>query len=172
MPEDVLGLPVHPLSVHAPLVLVPLAAILTLIVAASPDRRAKWGWLTAIVATVALASTYVARLSGQDLEEALFPDTLPPLVADHKQLGSNAIWFVLALWLAVCALLLLDLDRRRRTHISSPILSTILAVVTIMVAMAAIAQIFWTGWSGAKSHWQQTTAAAHSEVFVVDTRSV
>ena len=96
MPEDVLGLPVHPLSVHAPLVLVPLAAILTIIVAASPDRRAKWGWLTVIVATVALASTYVARLSGQDLEEALFPDTVPPLVADHKQLGSNSIWFVLA----------------------------------------------------------------------------
>ena len=160
MPETVFGLPLHPLVVHGAVVLVPVAALLTIVVAASPDRRAKWGWLTAMFATVALATTYVARQTGQQLEEELFPESVPPLLADHKQLGSNAIWFVLALWLAVCALLLLDFDRRRRTDISSPIFPTVLAVITIMVAMAAIAQILLTGWSGAKSHWQ-TAGSVH-----------
>ena len=159
MPDTVFGLPVHPLVVHGAIVLVPVAALMAIVVAASPDRRARLGWLAWLLTSAALGAVLAARMSGLNLEDALYPEIVPPLVADHKQLGLSAIWFALALWLSVSALLLLDFDRRRRNDLSSPWLPTVLAVVTIMAAMAASAQILWTGWSGTKSHWQTTAGA-------------
>ncbi|HVQ88675.1 MAG TPA: DUF2231 domain-containing protein [Actinomycetes bacterium] len=160
IPESVLGLPIHPLVVHAVIVLVPLAALLTIVVAVSPDRRARLGWLTWFLATAALGSALVARFSGLNLEQALYPEVLPPLVSQHKALGVNNIWFVIALWLAVTALLLLDYDRRRRTGISSPVLPTVVAVVAILAAMAATSQVLLTAWSGTQAHW---TGIVHSD---------
>jgi len=153
MPESVLGLPVHPLVVHGVIVLVPLASILAIVVAASPDRRARLGWLTWILASVAGVSALVARQSGLKLEQVLYPDVVPRLVADHKALGEDTIWFVLALWLAVTALLLIDLDYRRRSGVSSPVLPTLVAVVTILAAMGATGQVLLTGWAGSESRW-------------------
>jgi len=162
MPETVFGLPLHPLVVHGAVVLVPLAALLTIVVAASPDKRARLGWVTWGMASIALIATFVAEVSGQSLQRELYPDVVPQSVSDHQQLGTNAIWFALALWLAVTALLLIDFDRRRRTDFGSPVLPTVLAVLAIMVAMAATAQILLTGWSGTKSQWQLTRAEGES----------
>ena len=153
MPESVLGLPVHPLVVHGVVVLMPLAAILTIVIAVSPDRRARLGWLTWILTSAGLASTYVATQSGANLEEQLFPKVMPLSVADHKSWGGSTLWFAVALWLAVTALLLIDWDRRRRQGISSSVLPTVVAVVAILVAMAAAGQVLVTGWTGAQSRW-------------------
>ena len=159
MPESVLGLPLHPLVVHAVIVLIPLAAVLTIVVAISPDRRARLGWLTWLLATGGLASAFAARLSGPVLEQALYPENFPPLVAEHRELGESNIWFVVALWLAVTALLLIDYDRRRRSGVSSPLLPTVVAVVAILVAMAATSQVMLTTWSGTRAHWTGTVSS-------------
>ncbi len=153
MPESVLGLPIHPLVVHGALVLVPLASILTIVVAASPERRARLGWLTWFLASGAAVAALVARQSGLKLEQTLYPDVVPRLVTDHKALGQDTIWFVLALWLAVTALLLIDFDYRRRSGVSSPLLPTVVAVVAILTAMAATGQVLLTGWAGSESRW-------------------
>ncbi len=153
MPESVLGLPVHPLVVHAVIVLVPLSALLAIIVAASPERRARFGLVTWLLSSAALVSAYVAQESGQNLEHVLYPTVLPTPVSDHKGWGSSTVLYVLALWLAISALLLIELDRRRRTDITSPVLPSLVAVVTILVAMAATGQVFITGWTGSESKW-------------------
>ena len=145
-------LPIQPL-LHLSDWRVPLASILAIVVAASPDRRARLGWLTWILASAAGASALVARQSGLTLEQALYPDVVPRLVTDHKALGEDTIWFVLALWLAVTALLLIDLDYRRRSGVSSPVLPTLLAVVTILTAMGASWEVLLTGWAGSESRW-------------------
>lgn len=159
MPESVLGLPLHPLVVHAVVVLVPLTALLTIVVAVSPDRRARLGWLSWLLASAALVSTYVARASGKVLEGLLYPSVLPPRVSEHKDLGLNTIWFVLALWLAVTALLLIDYDRRRNRGVSSSILPTVVAVLAILVAMVTTGQVLLTGWSGTQSRWSSSIAS-------------
>ena len=153
MPESVLGLPIHPLVVHGAIVLVPLASILTIVIAASPDRRVRLGWLTWFLASASAGAAFAAKQSGSKLEETLYPDVLPPLVAEHKGLGEDTVWFVIALWLAVTALLLIDLDYRRRSGVSSPVLPTLVAVVAILAAMAATGQVLLTGWAGAESRW-------------------
>lgn len=153
MPESVLGLPVHPLVVHAAIILIPLASIFAVIIAASPDRRGRLGVLTWLLTSGALASAFVAQESGQFLERSLYPTVLPPAVSEHTGWGSSTVWYALALWLAVSALLLIELDRRRRSDFASPVLPSLVAVVTILVAMAATGQVLITGWTGSESKW-------------------
>lgn len=154
MPETVLGLPLHPLIVHGAVVLVPIAAALAIVIAINQERRERWGLLTWLFATAALGATFGARLSGQNLSDDLFPGAPPVPVAEHGDYGSSSIWFVLALWLAVSAVLLLDIDRRRRDDFGSALLPTVLAVAVIVAAMAATGQILLTGWTGSEAHWE------------------
>ena len=153
MPESVFGLPLHPLVVHGPLVLVPAASLLTILIAVSQDRRTRWGALTWLLAAAAFAATFAARQTGQELGSALYGDVLPISTNDHAGYGTTAVWFVLAFWLAVTALLLVDLDRRRRHGYGSPLLVTLVAVVAITAAMAATGQVMLTGWTGADNQW-------------------
>lgn len=153
MPETVFGLPLHPLAVHGPAVLVPVSAILAIIVAVSPDRRRRWGLLAWLLATVALGTTIVAKLSGEELKESLPTASLTNELVQHASYGGSAVWFVAALWLAVSAMLLLDIDRSRRDGLGSPVLPAVLSVVTIIAAMAATGQVLITVWTGAESRW-------------------
>lgn len=153
MPESVLGLPLHPLVVHAAVVLVPLAAVLAIVVAVDPARRRRFGLLTWLVALAGAASAFAARLSGQELASDLYPSGLPDPVIDHQSVGLTSPWFALALWGGVSALLLVDLDRSRRRDVGGPLLPTVVSVVVILVAMAAGIQVLWTGWTGAEARW-------------------
>lgn len=153
MPETVFGLPLHPLVVHGAAVLVPLTALLAVIVAVSQEKRMRWGALTWLMATAALGATIGAKLSGETLEDSLYPDVTPLVTAEHADNGGSSVWFVLALWLAVSAVMLIDLDRRRRGGVGSAILPTVVALLTIVAAMAATGQVALTVWSGAEAQW-------------------
>lgn len=153
MPETVFGLPLHPLVVHGAAVLVPLTALLAVIIAVSQEKRMRWGVLTWLMATAALGATVVAKLSGENLKRVLYPEVVPLTTAQHADYGVSSVWFVLALWLAISAVLLIDLDRRRRDGFGSPILPTLVAVVTIIAAMAATGQVALTAWTGSEARW-------------------
>lgn len=156
MPEAVGGVPIHPLVVHAAVVLVPLSSLLVIVVAVSQERRRQWGVLTWLLTTAALAAVFLARQSGGELREVLFPETVPVRVAQHADYGAVSIWFAVALWLAVSAVLLLDHDRQRRSGLGSPLLPAALSVVAILTAMVASGQILLTAWSGMESYWLGT----------------
>ncbi len=153
MPETVFGLPLHPLVVHGAVVLVPLAALLSVIMAVSQEKRARWGILAWILVTAAWAATIAAKFSGTNLKDSLYPTVTPLKTAQHADYGSSSVWFVLALWLAVSAMLLLDLDRRRRDGFANPILPTLVAVLIIVAAMAASGQVALTAWTGTDARW-------------------
>ncbi len=154
VPETVLGLPLHPLLVHGAVVLVPVASILAIVIAVNPERRARWGILAWMLATGALGATIAAKFSGENLKDSLYTEAPPVAVTQHAEYGSSAVWFVMGLWLAVTAVLLLDFDRKRRDGFGSPVLPAVLAVVAIIAAMAATGQILLTSWTGSEAHWQ------------------
>lgn len=153
MPESVLGLPLHPLVVHGAVVLVPLAGVMAVIIAIDPARRARWGRLVWLLAAGATVASFVARSSGTNLSHAEFRKAIPKAVAAHETLGQTAPWLALALLGGVTAMLLLDMDRNRRSSIGSALLPSILSVVVVLVAMTASVQMLWTTWSGAEARW-------------------
>lgn len=97
------GLPLHPLVVHAVVVLLPLAAVGTVAIAVVPAWRRRFGVLVALAATAATAMVPVATRSG----EALVRRVGPP-AGDHQLLGGELLWFALPLLVLVWALVLAD----------------------------------------------------------------
>ena len=68
MLDTVFGLPVHPLLVHATVVIVPLAA-LTVLLARSGRRFRAWaGWGPLALAVAAVVLTPLSTSSGEELE--------------------------------------------------------------------------------------------------------
>ena len=66
--DTVLGLPVHALVVHGVVVLLPLMAIVTAVVACVPRWRARAAWPVVVVDAGMVAMTLVARQSGEALQ--------------------------------------------------------------------------------------------------------
>ncbi|HEY7042644.1 MAG TPA: DUF2231 domain-containing protein, partial [Nocardioidaceae bacterium] len=68
--DEVHGLPLHPLAVHAAVVSVPLAALLGILFAI-PKTRAWSRWPLLLVSLGAVGAVYVAKQSGHELEHHL-----------------------------------------------------------------------------------------------------
>lgn len=138
--DTVLGLPVHPLVVHAVVVLLPLMAVLTVVAALRPalPRRLLW-WVVGGNAVV-FGVTLVARESGLWLRSALGGQ----VAAQHAALGNVLPWFSLLLVVASAGLAL--------SPRYGP-LRTLAVTVSILAAVAAVAWTVRTGDSGARAVW-------------------
>ena len=142
---DVFGLPLHPLVVHAAVVLIPLASIGALLVVVSGRLRDRYGWLTVAFAVAAAGSAIVAKLSGEALAASL---GVGKLVATHQSFGELVPYPAVALAVALPASLLLQ----RRSVAGW----WIAAVVTALASLAGLVLVGLTGHSGATAVWGPT----------------
>src|SRR6476469_7636769 len=101
------GLPIHPLVVHAVVVLLPLATLGTIAIAVRPAWRRTYGLLVVACAAVATVLIPVATSSGEALEKHVGDP------GQHAELGDQLIWF--AIPMLVLAAALWWLDRRSLT---------------------------------------------------------
>lgn len=101
--DTIAGLPVHPLVVHAAVVLLPVAALALVLEVLVPALRRRYGGLTVLVLAGGTAAAFVAKESGEALAEreglpeqhALLGNILPPLAA--VLLVVAVVWWVLHL---------------------------------------------------------------------------
>lgn len=146
------GLPVHPLVVHAAVVLVPMAALGVLLMAVWPSFSHRLGWLVAALGLVAAGASFVAKESGEALEERVGEPGF-----DHADLGDVMPVFAAVLVLVTVVLWLVDRSGgeegpRRGLRIGT-------AVVAALVALASLFWVYRVGDSGAKSVWSGRVAA-------------
>jgi hypothetical protein len=80
--NDLFGIPAHPLVVHAAVVLLPIAAIGTVIVAAVPQARRHYAPVVFGVALLATIAVGLAQQSGESLEQRV---TENALVEEHTE---------------------------------------------------------------------------------------
>lgn len=140
------GIPLHPLVVHAVVVLLPLAMLGTLAIAARPAWRRTYGPLVVAAALVATILCPVATSSGEALEKRVGDP------GQHAALGETLVWFALAL--LVTSALLVYLDRRASsTGAASGRAPQVAAVLAVLVALAAGVQVYRIGDSGARAAW-------------------
>jgi len=151
------GLPVHPLVVHAAVVLVPLTAIGVIAMALWPRFSQRHGWLVVGTSLVALGADFLAKESGERLEAL----TAEPRF-DHAELGDIMPVFAAALAVVVVVLWLID----RRAPEGGPMphrgLRIAAAVLAVLVAVANLVWIYRVGDSGAKSVWSGRVVAVGS----------
>ena len=82
--DEFFGVPTHPLAVHAPVVLVPIAAVAAVVLAIKSDWRARVGWLMPAAVFALVAMLFVAKESGESAKENdanVFGD-----IAEHEDL--------------------------------------------------------------------------------------
>jgi len=145
--DTVLGLPVHALVVHGVVVLLPLMAMITAAVACVPRWRAHAAWPVVVVDAGMVAMTFVARQSGLALQRRLGGQ----VAQEHAALGTNLIWFAIALFLASLVVALVRRSRRA-------ILGAVFAVV------AGVFAIWWTvrvGHTGSDAVWKGIVASTN-----------
>lgn len=147
--DTVLGLPVHALVVHGVVVLLPLMALVTMIVAFVPRWRARVAWLVAVADLAMVLATVVARQSGEALQRRLGGQ----VAAEHAAVGRDLIWFALGLF-AASVIVALTRDARGG--------SSRLAAALTFVAAALVT--WWTirvGHTGADAVWKGIVASTN-----------
>ena len=160
------GLPIHPLVVHAVVVLLPIAMLGTIALAVRPRWRRTYGPLLIVVTAVATALIPVATSSGEALEKRVGQP------GEHAELGDQLIWFAIPLLVLLVALVVLD--RRRApaetrtgdgtvaTRSSSSKALTAVAVLAVIAGLATTVQVYRIGDSGARAAWGDKVAATSS----------
>ena len=155
---EIAGLPLHPLVVHAAVVLIPLTALLAVGLAVLPRWRWLVRWPTAVASVACVGFAFLATTSGESLEEER---NLGRLVHEHAERGDRLanLTIVLAVAVVVAALVLpgpsgLASGRgavvRRVAYADK-----VLAVLLVAVAAVVLVQVVLTGDSGARAVWGQ-----------------
>lgn len=148
------GVPLHPLVVHAVVVLGPLAALTGLAYAAVPRWRWLLRWPLVVLALVTAAASILATQAGEALLDAR-PE-LEPLVEEHEEYGellrNVALGYALVSALAAWALggvsALASGRGARETRLGVPV-----AVLLVLSALALLVVLFLAGDSGARAVW-------------------
>lgn len=146
------GLPVHPLVVHAVVVLLPLATLGTIAIAVRPAWRRSYGLLVVVATAIATVLIPVATSSGEALEERVGNP------GEHAEMGDQLIWFAIPMLLLAAALWWLD--RRSATgdgvsasRASSAGVLRAVAALAVVAALATSVQVYRVGDSGARAAW-------------------
>lgn len=151
----VAGLPLHPLIVHAVVVLLPLAAVGTLAVAARPAWARSLGIPTLLVALAGTAAVPLATTSGRQLKASQGGGG--PLVAEHAaRAGSLLPMAVLFVVLLAAAVLVGRRALAPGAAGHSPDRSRIATVLAGLAALAGVvtaALVVQIGHTGAVSVW-------------------
>lgn len=140
---DFFGLPLHPLVVHAVVVLLPLSAMAAVAMSVFPQFSVRFGVILWPLSWLSTAASALAVRSGEQLA---------PLVGGagtHGQIGQWTTW--IALVLSIAMTLLWWFDRRSKGKRQGPV--WMLAGVTIVIAAVTCYWVIRVGHSGAELVW-------------------
>ncbi|GAA1646545.1 DUF2231 domain-containing protein [Georgenia ruanii] len=163
------GLPMHPLVVHAVVVLVPLTVLGTLAVVLVPRWR-RYAPAVAVVGTVAAFFLPLATQSGEAFERRVGSPGV------HARLGEQLLYIGLVLAVILWVLVLVERRHGRvallpgdrvtarpgtpvgagpgaQARRSGSALTTVVAALAVVVALVAGVQCFRVGESGARAAW-------------------
>lgn len=137
------GLPVHALVLHAAVVLVPLTALLTVLVAVVGRWRLRGAWPVVAGNVVTVVTVFVAVQSGQALQERLPGNAL---ISQHAERGDSMTVFAVAV---LVASVLVALVRRR-----SGAVVVAVGALALVAAAAATVWVVLVGHSGSTAVWR------------------
>jgi uncharacterized membrane protein len=161
--SDLLGLPAHPLLVHAAVVLVPLVAFATALTCWRPAWRRHHALPLALLAVVAAVFAFLAKESGEPLQGAVrraaqAAGAARPRYGDHPEEGDTAFFFS-AVFAAVMVAFWAAVQFRERLRL--PAWSGLAGYALVLAAGAlAAATMVVAGHSGAQLVWKDVGSYA------------
>ncbi|GAA3031370.1 hypothetical protein [Streptosporangium longisporum] len=149
--DEILGLPQHPLIVHAAVILTPLLAVLATVYALVPRTRPVLTWAVAGLAPIVPVSVFVAKQSGDALNEGRFSSASGELgqrITEHAGFGTPLLLVALGLGVASAALVYAC----RGDRFGRPLV-TVVSALTVILAVTALYYVVRAGHSGAVAVW-------------------
>ncbi len=154
---SVAGLPLHPLVIHAVVVLLPLAAIGTLAMAVRPAWRRSLAVPTLLVALGGTVAVPLATVSGQQLQAAQGGGS--PLVAEHAARAAALLPTSLVYVALLAVTVYLALRSRSAVpdageqHHGSGVQVSVLGWLSAAVGAVVSVLVVWIGHAGASAVW-------------------
>jgi hypothetical protein len=158
--DTIAGLPVHPLVVHAAVVLGPLAALLLLVYAFKARWRVALRWPTALTGAGAALSAAVASASGESLQHRVDQGATAAarrLVEEHAQAGDLAALSLYVLFGAIvlAVIFLLPAVARAGRSKARGTAGVLLSLVAVGFTTFAVVN---AGHTGATASWSEVVA--------------
>lgn len=162
--EEFMGLPAHPILIHAAVVFVPLLAALAIIYAFVPFARPHTRWVLGLLALAAPVAALLAKLSGDAFfrrlqSRGVGPDSeLYPKIQDHQELGTLTLYATIMLSILTLTSVYFVTPRgvaaRAAGRVgSSRAVQLVLGVLSLVAAGVSLYYVIRTGDSGAKNVW-------------------
>lgn len=146
------SLPLHPLVVHVPVLLLPVSAVCTVILAVKPSLINKWAAALTVLVAVGFGGAFLATQTGEELEDSLREggEKISETLHDHSELGDQTRTLAFALLVVVAALWILG---RKDYAWKRSWMMPVLRVLGVVVAIAVGYVTYRTGHTGATSVW-------------------
>ncbi|MBC7632914.1 DUF2231 domain-containing protein [Aeromicrobium sp.] len=158
MPNDFYGLPLHPLIVHATVVMIPLAALTVILSAAWPRFRDWAGPLPAGISLIGLILVPLSTSTGETLEKHVAASAL---VEKHTRLADGLLPWMIGLFV-FAAIGYAILWRAKKGHSLARAVTISVSVLAVIAAVGASVQVARIGHSGASSAWDDTNMNSSS----------
>lgn len=158
MPNEFYGLPLHPLIVHATVVMIPLAAISVLLAAVWPRFRAWAGPLPLATSIIGLILVPLSTSTGETLERHVARSAE---LERHTRLADGLLPWMIGLVVVSVLAYGMQLGANRGRTITTRLLAAV-AVLAVVAAAGTTVQVARIGHSGAKSAWNDTDMSASS----------
>ena len=142
---EINGLPLHPLAVHAAVVLGPVGAMAALAYAVLPRLRDRLRLPMLGLALVATGTVVLAYFSGDDFLATRPELAQNPQVAVHQERAELLLW--LTLGFGACATV------AGLLHTRTGVVRTVLPIVLAALSLAVLVQVVLTGEAGARAVW-------------------
>ncbi|GAA1399942.1 DUF2231 domain-containing protein [Catellatospora coxensis] len=156
--EELLGLPAHPLLVHAAVVFAPLLIAGVVVYSFAPSVRRYIGWAVLLLGVGAPIALWFARQSGEALFTTLVEKGYPPQILAqvdlHKDFGDAAAWAGTLLGVLAIALVLFTHSAAKKPATGgSRATGWALIALNLLAAGATAYYVFKTGDTGAQAVW-------------------
>lgn len=152
MPSEFYGLPLHPLIVHATVVIIPLAALMILLSALWPRVRSWAGPLPVALSLVGLILVPLSTSTGETLERHVASSAL---LEKHTQLADGLLPWMIGLLVVAVIGYVIHWSTTHGRSIPRAIAGAV-AVLSVVAVAGTTVQVARIGHSGAKAAWADT----------------
>ncbi|WP_232466268.1 DUF2231 domain-containing protein [Diaminobutyricimonas sp. LJ205] len=144
------GLPLHPLIVHAVVVLTPLTVLALLLGTFWPAARRRLGIVTPLAALLVLVMVPITVLAGRELKEIVGP---LPAVLRHESFGNMLLPWVVALFVVSAGQWAWYRWGERRRARPAQLVPILIGIAAVVVGVGTLVIIVLIGDSGARAVW-------------------
>ena len=149
------NIPLHPLVVHAPVVIIPIVMVGILITSFKMEWHKRFSIPLGLLTFIALVASYLAKESGEYLEEHVRETRL---MEEHAEMGDAffSISLIMAVLVAIWCAYPFILNRVSLLKDKAKFARIALSAVTILFCVYATFAVYQVGHSGAKSVWDKS----------------